>query len=258
MNVPLGNYQLRLTRAGTKEVIYDAPMPAVADGSGQTVVAYSRGSARLVNVALLTSGGAAAYLDNRLAQLKAVNASSVASPLNLFVDGALTLANLPYSGVSNYQGVNAGERNITVEASATPGATLLTVSPTLTAATDTSIALYGSAGALGALVLTDANVSTRTGRAQVRFVNVSPDLAAVDVYANQTLTTSGLAMNSASTYAQLDAVVDGTSYRFDFDTAGTTTTVLTLPSVTLTAGSVYTIYVIGPGTSLQGVVVQDF
>ena len=258
VSVPLGNYQLRLTRTGTKEVIFDAPTPSAADRSGQTVVAYSRGSARLVNVVLLTTGGAATIVNNRLAQLKAVNASSVASPLNLFVDGNLTLANVPYTGVSNYQRVNAGTRTVTVEAAATPGATLLTTSPTLTAATDTSIALYGSAGSLGALVLTDANVSTLSGRAQVRFVNVSPDLASIDVYADDVLAAPGLVQNSASGYTLLDAVADGTSYRFDFDTAGTTTPVLTLPAVTLTAGGIYTIYVVGPGTALQGIVVQDF
>ena len=258
ISVPLGNYQLRLTRAGTKEVIFDAPAPSFADASGQTVLAYSRGSGQLVNVALLATAGPGTIIDNRLAQFKAINASSVASALNVFVDGDITLANIPYTGFSNYQVVNAGTRTITVEASATPGATLLTTSPSLTPATDTSIALYGSAGSLGALVLTDANVSTLSSNAQVRFVNVSPDLASIDVYANGTLAVSGLVQNSASGYALLDAVGGGTSYQFDFDLAGTTTPVLTLPAVTLVAGNVYTIYVMGPASALRGIVVQDF
>ena len=258
VNVPLGNYQLRLTRTGTKQVIFDAPMPSVAELSGQTVLAYSRGSGQLVNVALLTTGGPSTIINNRLAQFKAINASSVASPLNLFVDGDLTLANIPYTGFSNYQLVDAGTRAMTVEATATPGATLLATSPTLTPATDTSIALYGSAGSLGALVLTDANVSTISGQAQVRFVNVSPDLASIDVYANGTLAVSQLLQNSASGYALLDAIAAGTSYQFDFDPSGTTTPVLTLPAVTLVAGNVYTIYVMGPASSPRGIVVQDF
>ena len=258
INVPQGSYQLRLTRTGTKEVIFDAPAPAFADGSGQTVVAYSRGSARLVNVVLLTSAGASTIINNQLAQLKAVNASSVVSPLNVFVDGMLTIANIPYTGASNYQRVAAGARTITVEAAATPGATLLTTTPTLKAATDTSIALYGAAGSLGALVLTDANVSTLTGRAQVRFVNVSPGLPAFDVYANQTLTASGVLQNSASTYALLDGTPEGTPYQFDFNPAGAGDPVLTLTAVPLTQGSIYTIYVMGPATALQAIVVQDF
>jgi hypothetical protein len=256
--VPLGSYELRLTRTGTKQVIFDAPMPSSTQGAAQTVVAYSRGSGHLVNVALLTTSGAATIIDNKFAQFKAINASSVASALNIFVDGSLTLANIPYTGFSNYVALNAGTRTITVEASVTPGATLLTTSPTLKAATDTSIALYGSAGALGALVLTDANVSTLTATAQVRFVNVSPDLPSLDVYANQALTASGLVQNSASGYALLAAVADGTNYQFDFDLSGTTAPVLTVPGVSLVAGGVYTIYVMGPATALRGVVVQDF
>jgi hypothetical protein len=258
VHVPLGTYRLRIVRAGTKEVIYDGTLPPATDTTGQTVVAYSRGSARLVNVLALTANAPSTYVANRLAQLKAVNASSVASPLNVFVDGALTLANIPYTGVSNYQGADAGTRAISVEAAATPGATLLSISPTLGVATDTSIAFYGGAGSLAALVLADSNVSTLTTKASVRFVNVAPGLPAADVYANGTRVASGVAPNSASGYVLLDASVDGTTYAFDFDPAGTTTPALTLSGVKLVAANVYTIYVVGAAGALQGIVVQDY
>jgi len=257
-NVPLGNYELRITRSGTKEVIFDALLPAAPDGGGQTAVAYTRGSARLVNVALFTDGSAPLMLENRLARVRAVNGSAVPSPLNMFVDGNLTLANLPYTGVANYQNVTAGARSITVEASATPGATLLSLTPTLTPATDTSIALYGNAGALSALVLDDQNISSLIAKASVRFVNISPALPAVDVYANGTIAAAGVAQYTASPYVLLLAAAEGTTYQFDFDLAGTTTPVLTLPGITLTAASVYTIYLVGPPGAVQGILVQDF
>src|SRR4029453_3554924 len=154
----------------------------------------------------------------------------VASPLTLFVDGNITLANLPYASATNYQGVVTGQRTITVEASATPGATLLTTSPTLAAATDTSIALYGSAGALSSLILTDFNVPTLIAQARVRFVNVSPALAAVAVSSNNTLAASAVGPNAASDYVLLSAsTAAGTTYQFDFDPTGTTTPGLTPP-----------------------------
>jgi hypothetical protein len=258
VNVPVGTYQLRLARTGTKEVIFDATPQSFADGSGQTVVAYSRGSGRLVNVVLVTTNGPATQINNSLARFKAVNATSVGSPLNVFLDDALTLANLPYAGASNYQTATAATHRVSVEAASTPGATLLTTSPTLAPATDTSIALYGSAGALFALTLADANVSSLTATARVRFVNVAPGIGPLDVYANGTSAATGVAQNAASGYALLDAVADGTAYQFDFDPAGTTSPVLTLPSVSLVAGGVYTIYVMGPTAARQGVVVQDF
>jgi Domain of unknown function (DUF4397) len=256
--VPVGNYELRLTRSGTNEVIFDAAVPAFASGSNQTMVAYSRGSGELVNVALFVDNGPGQLIDNRLAQYKVVNASSVASPLNVFGDGNLVLSNVPYTGVSGYLRSNAGPHDITVEASATPGATLLSISPALGPATDTSIALTGGAGNMAALVLTDANVATLTGQAQVRFVNVSPAIPSYDAYANQSLYATRVATNSSSGYFDLTADPAGTSYQFDFRLAGTTTTVLTMPAVTLIAGGIYTIYVVGPSTALQGVVTQDF
>jgi len=64
--------------------------------------------------------------------------------------------------------------------------------------------------------------------------------------------------NSASAYALLIVDAAGTAFRFDFDLAGTTTPVLTLPAVTLTQGGIYTIYVMGPANALQGIVAQDF
>ena len=53
------------------------------------------------------------------------------------------------------------------------------------------------------------------------------------------------------------AASTGTSYEFDFNLAGTTTSLLKLTSVVLTAGHTYTIYLAGPGSSLRGIVSQD-
>ena len=258
VNVPVGNYELRLTRTGTKEVIYDSILPAAPDGGGQTAVAYTRGSARLVNVALFTDGSAPLMLDNALARIRAVNGSTVPSALNLFVDGGLTLANLPYAAVANYQNVAAGTRTVTVEAAATPGATLLSATPVLTPATDTSVALYGDAGALSALILEDQTISSLGAQASVRFVHISPAVGAVDIYANGTIAAPGVAQYTASPYVLLDATASGTVYEFDFDAAGTTTPALSLPGVTLTSASVYTIFLIGPPGAVQAIVVQDF
>ncbi len=170
------------------------------------------------------------HAPNRLARLKAVNASAVASPLNLFVDGALTLANVPYTGVSNYQVIDAGTRTITVEAAPRRAPTLLTTSSTFTPATDTSIALYGSAGALGALILTDANVTYAHAQGAGPLRQRRGGARTVDVYANGTLAAGASRKTRASPYVLLDALAGGTTYQFDFDPAGTTTPALTSPA----------------------------
>jgi len=254
------NFEIRFTTVGTKNVIYDTAPRVFAEHSGTTIVAYSKGSGSLVNVALLNEDGpgTGSILDNLLARYKVINASQVPSPLNVFVDGSLQLSNIPYTGVSNYQQTSAGTRTITVQAQATPGANLLTLTPSLSAATDTSIPLVGTAGALAGVILTDDNQPPAAGSAGVRFVNTSADIASVDVYVNFSQQVSALANRTASSYVNLTAsAVTGTAYEFDFNVAGTTTPILKLPGVLLTAPHKYTVYLAGPATSLQGIITLD-
>jgi hypothetical protein len=252
--------EIRITPTGTKRIIYDSVPKLFPEHSGTTILAYSKGSGTLVAVALLASdtAGTTNIVDNVLAQYKVINASLVTSPLNVFVDGSLQLSNIPYLGVSNYQQTAAGAHTFTVEAQATPGATLLTLNPTLSSATDTSMALVGPAGALNAVVLLDDNQPPATGSAGVRFVNTSAALPSVDVFVNFSKQVSGLAANTASGYLNLTAAaISGTAYEFDFNVAGTTTAVLKLPNNLLLPGHKYTVYLAGPTATLQGIVTQD-
>ncbi len=254
------NFEIRITPTGTKQVIYDSAPKLFAEHSGTTILAYSKGSGTLVNVALLNSdnAGGAVIVDNLLTQYKVINASLVTSPLNVFIDGALQLSNIPFTGVSNYQQTAAGAHTITVQAQATPGANLLTLNPTLSAATDTSIALVGPAGSMGGVVLLDDNQPPATGSAGVRFVNTSASIASVDVFVNFSKQVSGLAANTASGYLNLTAsALTGSTYEFDFNISGTVTAVLKLPSVLLLPTHKYTVYLAGPTGALQGIVTQD-
>jgi hypothetical protein len=258
--VNAGTYELRVTATGTKDVIYDTAVQTFTNQASYQAVVFTKGSSKLVSVALLNldSNGTGQVNDNFLAAFKVVNASSVTSPLNVLVDNSIVLSNIPFAGVSNYVTTKAGPRTFTVQATSTPGASLVTLVTTLTSATDTSLAFSGPAGALVPLVLNDNNLPPAALRARVRFVNVSPNLGPVDVYVNFSKQISGLGGNSGSTYIDetADATI-GTAYEFDFNIANTTTPVLKLPAVTLIAGHTYTIYVVGPSTAPQGVVSKD-
>jgi len=252
-----GSYELRLTTANTKDVIFDTGTRAFAEKTANQAIVYSKGSGRLGNVIGLDNNGNASVADNLLAEFKVVNASQVASSLNFFVDGTLALSNVPPAGVSAYQKVPVGTRNITVESTATPGATLLTVTPTLASGTATSIAVVGTAGAFSPLVLTDNDLPPAAGRARVRVVNASPDFGATDVFVNFSRQVTGLTTGAASSYLEFAADPNGTNYEFDFNLSGATTSSLVLPSVSLVAGKTYTIYMIGPASALRGVVSRD-
>lgn len=253
-------FEIRITLAGTKDVVYDGAAQTFAEHSGASIVAFSKGSGKLVDAVLLRNddAGSGSLVDSTLTQYKVINASLVPSALNVFVDSALQLSNVPYTGVSNYQRTLAGSHNFSIEATSTPGASLLSFARNLSAATDTSIVLNGTSGALNALVLQDNNLPPPPATANIRFVNTSADVPAFDVFINFSKQVSGLATNGASAYVNLSAAAStGTSYEIDFNVAGTTTSLLKLTSVVLTAGHTYTIYLAGPGSSLKGIVSQD-
>jgi hypothetical protein len=255
-----GPFELRITPTNTKDVVFDALNVDIPDTGLAEIIVYSTGSSRLVRAAVLNNDntGTGQVYDSLIAEFKFINASFVGSPLNVFVDGVLTLANVPYAGVSSYQVTGAGQRNITIEATATPGASLLSIVTSFEPASDSSIVASGPAGDLRGLVLSDDNSPPALGHARIRFVNASPDLAAMDVYVNFVRQFGAVASNTASPYTELVADATGTTvYEFDFNVAGTTAPVLQLPGVTITAGRTYSVYVVGSLGALQGVVVAD-
>ena len=260
VNLPVGNLEVRVTAANTKQVIYDAPAHTFAERAQVEAIVYSRGSSTLVNVAFLNidDTGTGSIANSSLARFKVINGSSVGSPLNVFVDQDLALSNIPYAAASSYQTINAGQRVLTVESTATPGAALLTLNTTFPPASDTAIAITGPPGALTATLYSEPNFPPALGRARVRFVNSTMDVPALDVFVNFSRQVSGLAMNTVSPGIELDAdATAGTAYEFDFNVSGSSQISLQLPGVVLLGGQLYTIYVVGSGGALAGVVVED-
>jgi hypothetical protein len=258
--LPIGNLELRITPAGSKQAIYDSRPQDYSERASFEIVVYSRGSSTLANVALLNIDGAGtgSIINSLLAQFKVINASIVGSPLNVFFDGVLKLSNIPFAGATSYQLTAAGQHTLSVQATATPGATLLAFTPTLVAAMDSSIIFEGPAGALTATVLTDDNLPPGAGNARVRVVNATADIASLDVFVDFSKKISALPLNSGAYSLELAAdSVTGTSFQFSFNVAGTPQTVLTLPAVTLLGTKTYSIYVAGAGTALSAAVTQD-
>ena len=250
-----GTLQIRMTLANSKQVIYDAGTYTFANQGTYEIVAYTKGSSTLVNAAVLAvdSTGTGSVANSKVAQFKAIQAAPGTGSINVLVDGVVALANIPYQGASSYGVVASGPHTVNFEAAATPGATIATAQPPFASATDTSIVLTGTPGATTAVVLNDNNLPGSAGRARVRFVNVAPGLGPVDVYVNFAPKVVALATNAASGYTEY---VEDT-YAINFDRAGTTEVVLSMPSVALTKGRTYTIYLVGTPATLAGVITAD-
>ena len=247
--------QIRITLPGSKEVIYDAGPIKLNERTVYQLVGYTRGSSTLVNGALLVvdTNGSSSFVESLLAQVKLVHAAPNTGPVNALVDGAVTFANVPYQSASSYAGIASGTHTVTVETASVPGAVIASVQPPVRPATDTSLVLMGVPGAQTVVALTDTNLPAAVGRARVRFVNAGSDVGPVDVLVNFAKVFSNVGNGAASTY--IEERED--SYTITFDYAGTTSEIVTVAGVALTAGRTYTMYLIGTAGQYGTILARD-
>jgi len=137
------------------------------------------------------------------------------------------------------------QAQVTQTPGATPGAgaAIVSGSANLAGGQAYSLVAVGQEGNVDTLALTDDLTAPPAGKAKVRFVHASPNAPAVDVSvtgAAEPLFTN-VAFKNASSYQTVDA---GT-VNLQVSPTGTSNVVLTLPSITLNDGTVYTIYAVG-------------
>jgi hypothetical protein len=247
--------QVRFTLPNSKQVIYDAGPLTFNERTVYQMVGYTRGSSTLVNGALLVidTVGTSSIVDSLLAQLKLVHAAPNTAAINALIGGTVTFANVPYQSASSYEGVSSGPHAVTVETASAPGAVIASAQPPFVPATDTSLVIMGLPGAQTAVALSDTNLPGTLGRARLRFVNAGSDVGPVDVLVNFGKVFSSVGNGVASTY--IEELED--SYTITFDLAGTTTEVLTVPAVALTAGRTYSLYLVGTAGQYGAILARD-
>jgi hypothetical protein len=163
--------------------------------------------------------------DSENARVRVAHASPDAPAVDVLVDGAVAFSNL-------------------VQVVPTGAAEPVVISATLTLDPDQdyTVAATDVLADITPLVLEDDNSAPAAGKAHVRFVHLSPDAPAVDVaVAGGSVLFSNVAFQEASSYLPVDA---GT-YDLEVRLAGTDTVVLPVPGVTLSDGTVYTVFAMG-------------
>ncbi len=167
------------------------------------------------------------------ASVRVAHMSPNAPNVDVYVDGETVLTDVPFSTISGYLSVPAGERQVEITAAGDPDTSVFAGPVTVEGDTDYTIAAIGELGEDGdepfePLVLEDDNSDPGSDTARVRLVHASPDAPAVDV----TLASTG------------DALYDGAAYG---DAVYTTA-----------PGGDYTLQVRGDTESNDGDVVADF
>jgi hypothetical protein len=167
----------------------------------------------------------------------------------------LTVANLAFPDVTDYLLVPAGDYNIKVVVAGTPGPAVIDADVTLDKNVAYTVAAANFVAAIEPVVFVDDISEPAPGMARANFVHLSPDAPAVDVRVQGgPVLFANTAFKSASTPVEVPA---GT-YTLEVVPAGAPgPVVLTLNNVSLSMGTVYTVFAEGlllaPPPPLQAV-----
>jgi hypothetical protein len=184
------------------------------------------------------------------AYVKAVNSAEASAPQDFYVDDSKqSTTALAYTQATSYSTVNAGTRNIQFK---TSGTATVNVSGGVFLNPGSYSTFYYS-GDNTAVAVQDDNTSPQSGKARVRFINLSSAINnSVDfgITAGAKIVTN-LAYKTASAYNEVDAATS-----FSLYAAGSSTATLTIPT-TIQAGKIYTIVISGNAAATYNIYVQN-
>ncbi len=177
------------------------------------------------------------------AKVMVTHASPDAPDVDLLVDGTKQNSTaLTFPNSTAYLQVEAGTRNIKVNGA---GSTSSVIDANIDFAKDGNYSIFAvdSFSKISAVVLEDDLTAPASGKAHVRFVHLSPDAPAVDVAVQgaSDVIFDNVSFKGNTAFTPLTADNYILEVRLDQNSA----VVLTLPSITLEAGKIYTIFARG-------------
>ena len=186
VEVPAGDYQIRITPSGSTAVVFDSGSLSLADGSDLLISATQNvvTGASPVSLVVATGAGSATLLDKDTpAEIRAVHAVADAPAVDIIANNALILFDgAPFKGATSYIEVAAGDYLIDVAADADnsivvidDAAITLTAGMRYTAIANNTLANID----LDLIIDTPRKIATA---AQVRIFHASQATPNVDIY----------------------------------------------------------------------------
>jgi len=181
--------------------------------------------------------------DGHLARVRVVHASPDAPAVDVLVNDGIAFENAPFKGITDYASLESDTYNVKVVPTGATEPVVIEADLTLAEATDYTVVALNTLDNIEPLVLVDNNSQPAAGKAHVRFVHASPDAPAVDIAVADggPVLFSNIAFKEVGDYLPVDA---GT-YDLEVRVAGTETVALEVPGLSLTEGTVYTVFAMG-------------
>ena len=197
------------------------------------------------------------------ARVRVVHASPDAPDVDVLVDDAEVLGDVPYLTASDYLDVPAGDQTLKVNAAGT-ATTVIDTDVSLVDGTDYTVIASGLVEAIEPIVLQDDNSAPAAGTARVRAIHGAPSAPAVDIYvtapgADLETTIPLLANVEFGDVADYIEAPAG-DYQVRVTPAGTTAVVIDSGTLTLSSGQVRTAIAVdaaGGGAPFDLLVLED-
>jgi Domain of unknown function (DUF4397) len=189
------------------------------------------------------------------AMVRVLHASPDGPNVDVYVDDASVLTDVPFKALSDYVALPAGEHQVKVTPTGDAATAVIDAAVTVEAGTKYTIAAINPVASIEAKVLVDDPSPTSDG-SLVRIVHLSPDAGPVDIAPDGgDALVEGLAFPDDTGYVELAAG----SYDLEVRAAGTDTVALDLPAITVEAGTAYSVFAVGSAEagSLDAVIGVD-
>ncbi len=257
-----GTYNIAVTPAGAADpVVLNFPEAVLEDGSDYDIFAInpleSLAAEVVVNGSPLSTGGGGAPAPEPApeqpapeqpapepapanAQVSVVHASPDAPNVDVYVDDAAALTDVPFFTASDYLDVPAGDRRVRIVPAGAPvEEAVLDSTFTLDANQAYTVAAVGLLENLQLVALEDDLSPAPAGQARVSVFHFSPDAPAVDILANGSTVSSGLTFGNG-----IEVDVPASTYDFTVVPTGATDPVISLPATPIEAGNFYSVYAV--------------
>jgi Domain of unknown function (DUF4397) len=247
VTIDKGTYRLRVTGAGnSSDLRLDVASITFNDKQNSSVILTSTTGGVLVNAMYLPQQGSLTQYLNTNARVRAAVGISDGTLANVTVGGTALLSNATSGVISgSYTQFSAGSTavDLTVDGNAVSVA-----NQTLVAGADYTLLVWSNAdGTQTTLISDDNHIPTTSGKLKMRILNGMSALGdEVNFTANFSPVASGIAVGLASTPEEISS---GSDYELDVTDATNGASLLSKTSVSLVAGDVYTLFVVGGGTA---------
>ncbi len=245
-----GTFRVRLTAAGSKsDVRLDIPSITLPSAGVSTLVLTGSTGGVLVNGIQLIQQGATTNFPNTTARARLVAAVGGSALVSGSVGQTALMPTSVAPTIGDYTTLTAGAADLSVYVN---GQLMSFAKPTLVAGNDYTLMVWGTAANPQLSVLTDDNrlPTSPTTTAKIRLVNGVASAATgltlnVDYSALASNVVAGTASTAQTTPASTSALLTVTS-------PSSTTPVYSLSDLGITAGYVYTVFVMGDSTAMVG------